>query len=189
MASGSSIESGLSAGSILPGLRIAPSLTQWATGLPWGAQSPAMLWAGPRSANLPIAKGAHLRSTRFDFAVLPLDPPSQRAKHAALAALKQASRPEPTKFSFALGANPSREPPGDISSVQIEPIHRGRFAPDVALLAYEPWAGGVANGSRSAWRCCLPAHPARRGPQMRNPCARAVRCRSDWAGLITTGVA
>ena len=47
-----------SGGSVRPGLRIAPSMTKWATWMPCGASSRAMLCASPRSANLPIANGA-----------------------------------------------------------------------------------------------------------------------------------
>jgi hypothetical protein len=31
---------------------------QWATWMPWGPSSRAMLWASPRKANLPMANGA-----------------------------------------------------------------------------------------------------------------------------------
>ena len=47
-----------SLGSVRPGLRMAPSMTRWTTRMPWGCSSRAMLWARPRSANLPMAKGA-----------------------------------------------------------------------------------------------------------------------------------
>ena len=35
-------------------------MTKWATWMFRGASSRAMLWASPRSANLPMAKGAEL---------------------------------------------------------------------------------------------------------------------------------
>jgi hypothetical protein len=50
--------SGLSALSARRALLIPPSITTCATWMPEGASSRAMLCANPRSANLPMAKGA-----------------------------------------------------------------------------------------------------------------------------------
>ena len=58
IALGSSLASGGSVGCPRPGWRMAPSITKWATWIPLGASSRAMLWASPRRVNLPIAKGA-----------------------------------------------------------------------------------------------------------------------------------